>query len=169
MYLYLRLLILSYLDACTKTLVTFNNKFFELKDAVTMGSLLVPVFVNIIMRKLKKKSIKKFVGDGTTIFYGHVVDDTLLFIKPKDVMHGHQDLNSIDKNLRCTILYTLFYALMHCFILYCTPFLDLELKPRNSGYYANDSSNIAWVFRVSWIITLATHFKNICLPVFLKD
>ena len=58
MYLYLRLLILSYLDTCTKTLVTFNNKFFELKDAVTMGSLLVPVFVNIIMRKLKKKSIK---------------------------------------------------------------------------------------------------------------
>ena len=49
------------------------------------------------------------------------------------------------------------------------PFLDLELKPRNSGYYANDSSNIPWVFRVSWIIILATHFKNICLPVSLKD
>ena len=124
MYLYLRLLILSYLDACTKTLITFNNKFFELKDAVTMGSLLVPVFVNIIMRKLKKKSIKKFIEDGTIIFYGHVVDDTLLFIKPKDVTHGHQDLISIDKNLRCTILYTLFYALLG--ILY--PFLRSRIE-----------------------------------------
>ena len=55
------------------------------------------------MRELKKESIKKFVEDGTTIFYGRFVDDTLVFIKPKDVMHGHQDLNSIDKNLRCAI------------------------------------------------------------------
>ena len=68
-----------------------------------MGSLLVPVFFNIIMRELKKESIEKFVEDGTTIFYGRFVDDTLVFIKPKDVMHGHQDLNSIDKNLRCAI------------------------------------------------------------------
>ena len=124
MYLYVRLLILSYLDACTKTLVTFNNKFYELKDAVTMVSLLVPVFFNIIMRELKKKSIKKFVEDGTTIFYGRFVDDTLVFIKSKDVMHGHQDLNIIDKNLRCAILYILFYTLLG--ILY--PFLRSRIE-----------------------------------------
>ena len=75
------------------------------------------------MKKVEEKSIKKFVEDGATISYGRFVDYTLVIIKPKDVVHGHQDLNKIDKNLRCTIFNTLFYA----------PFLDLELKPRNTG------------------------------------
>ena len=75
------------------------------------------------MKKVEEKSIKKFVEDGATISYGRFVDYTLVIIKPKDVVHGHQDLNKIDKNLRCTIFNTLFY----------TPFLDLELKPRNTG------------------------------------
>ena len=74
------------------------------------------------MRKLEEKSIKKFVEDGTTIFYGRFVDYTLVIIKPKDVVHVHKDLNKIDKNLRATFLNTLFY----------TPFSDLELKPRNT-------------------------------------
>ena len=37
------------------------------------------------MRKLEEKSIKKFVEDGTTIFYGRFVDYTLVIIKPKYV------------------------------------------------------------------------------------
>ena len=99
-------------------MVTFNNKFYDLKDAVTMGSLLGTVLFNIIMKKLDEKLIKKFVEDGTAIFYEHFVDDTLVVIEPKDVVHVHQDLNNNDKNIHCTIF---------------TPLLDLELKPRNTG------------------------------------
>ena len=94
-----------------------------MKGAVTMGLLLGHVLVNIIMRKLEKMSISKFVEDGTTIFYEHFDDDALVAIKPNHVVHVNQDLNNIDKNLRCTNFNTFFY----------NPSLDLELKPRNTG------------------------------------
>ena len=137
----------------------FNSKFYELKDAFTMGSLLRPVLVNIIMGKLEEKLIKKFVEDGTTILYGHFVDDTMVDIMLKDVVHVHQYLNNIDKNLRGAIFNTLFY----------TSSLDLEVKPRNTGQYVNDSGKIKWVFQVSWIISFSTDFRNTCSPIFLKD
>ena len=58
-----------------------------------------------------------------TILYGHFVDDTMVDIMLKDVVHVHQYLNNIDKNLRGAICSTLFY----------TSSLDLEVKPRNTG------------------------------------
>ena len=101
-----------------------------------MGLLIGNVLVNIIMRKLEEMSIQKFVVDGTTICYAHFVDDILVAIKPNHVVHVHQNLNNIDKNLRCTNFNIFFY----------NPSLDLELKPRNTGYYVNDRSNMPWVF-----------------------
>ena len=112
----------DHFDACSKTLVRFNKKFYELKDAFTMGSVLNPALVNIIMEKLEEKLIEKFVEDDTTILYGHFVDGTMVVIMPKDVVYVHQYLNNIDKNLRCAFFNTLFY----------TSSLELEVKPRNT-------------------------------------
>ena len=60
----------DYFDACSKTLVRFNKKFYELKDAFTMGSLLNPALVNIIMEKLEEKLIEKFVEDDRLYYMG---------------------------------------------------------------------------------------------------
>ena len=87
------------IDVCTKTSFIFNNKIYEQKDGVSMGSPLGPVLVNIIMTELEKKVIKKFVDDGTIKFYGRYVDDALLVIKPKDTGRIHQALNKFGKNL----------------------------------------------------------------------
>ena len=41
------------LDTCTKTAFSFNNKLYQQKDGVSMGSSLGPVLANIIMTELE--------------------------------------------------------------------------------------------------------------------
>ena len=88
------------IDACTKTLFIFNNKIYEQKDGVSMGSPLGSVLANIIMTELEEKVIKKFVDNGTIKFYSRYVDDTLLVIKTKNTDGIDQALNKFDKKLR---------------------------------------------------------------------
>ena len=145
------------IDACTKTSFIFNNKIYEQKDGVSIGSPLGPVLANIIMTDLEKNVIKKFVDNGTIKFYGRYVDDTLLVIKPKDIGRIHQALNKFDKNLRFTVD-RFDHVIPH--------FLDLELqddsialctKPTNTGLYVNYNSNFPWAFRLLWI-------KSVTMP-----
>ena len=46
------------LDTCTKTAFSFNNKLYQQKDGVSMGSSLGPVWANIIMTELDDAVIK---------------------------------------------------------------------------------------------------------------
>ena len=46
------------LDACTKTVFSFNSKFYKQCDGVFMGSRLGPVLANIIMTELESTIIK---------------------------------------------------------------------------------------------------------------
>ena len=91
------------LDACTKTSFIFNNKFYEQRDGVSMGSPLGPVLANILMTEFENIVIKKFVDDGTIKFYGRYVDDTLILMKPTDIKLVHDSVNHFDKNLRFTV------------------------------------------------------------------
>ena len=153
------------IDACTKTSFIFNNKIYELKDDVSMGSPLGPVWANIIMTELEQKVIKTFVDDGTIIFYGRYVDDSLLVIKPKDIGRIHHTLNKFHKNLRFTV---------DKFDNVVPHFLDLELrddgialytKSTKTGLYVNYNSNVPQPFRVSWIKSITTRAENICPPI----
>ena len=49
------------LDACTKTVFSFNNKFYRQIDGVCMGSPLGPVLANILMTKLESTIVKELV------------------------------------------------------------------------------------------------------------
>ena len=114
-----------------------------------MSSPLGPVWANIIMAELEQKVIKKFVDDGTIIFYGRYVNDSLLVVKPKDIGRIHHTLNKFHKNLRFTV---------DKFDNVVPHFLDLELrddgiplytKSTNTGLYVNYNSNVPCAFRVS--------------------
>ena len=137
------------IDACTKTSFIFNNKIYEQKDDVSMSSPLGPVWANIIMAELEQKVIKKFVDNGTIIFYERYVNDSLLVVKPKDIGRIHHTLNKFHKNLRFTV---------DKFDNVVPHFLDLELrddgiplytKSTNTGLYVNYNSNVPWAFRES--------------------
>ena len=49
------------LDACTKTVFSFNNKFYKQIDGVSMGSPLGHVLANIIMTELESRTVKELV------------------------------------------------------------------------------------------------------------
>ena len=91
------------LDACTKTVFCFNNKFYKQIDGVSIGSPLGPVLANIIMTKLESTIVKELVDKSLVKLYMRYVDDTLLLVKDKDINYIHKRLNSFDKNNKFTI------------------------------------------------------------------
>lgn len=60
------------------------------------------------------------------MFYGRYIDDTLVIIKPEDLNHVHNALNSFDCNLKFT-LDTFHDIVPH--------FLDTEINPDGLGLY----------------------------------
>ena len=91
------------LDACTKTVFSFNNKFYKQIDAVFMGSPLGPVLANIIMIKLESTTVKELVDKSLVKLYMRYVVDTLLLVKDKDINYIHECFNSFDKNIKFTV------------------------------------------------------------------
>ena len=152
------------LDTCTKTAFLFNNKLYQPKDGVSMGSSLGPVLANIIMTELEDVVIKPLIANGTIKFYTRFVDDTLLVIKPENVKKVRNALDQSDKNLRFTV---------DMFKDKVPHFLDLELSPdgtsifrkdTNTGLYVNFTSFVPWTYRISWIRSLVTRASRICAP-----
>ena len=68
-----------------------------------MGSSLGPLLANIVMTKIEKTIIKKFIDDKILLFYGRYVDDTLVLIKWEHLKLVHGALNNFDKNLNFTL------------------------------------------------------------------
>ena len=66
------------LDACTKTVFCFNNKFYKQIDGVSIGSPLGPVLANI-MTELETTIVKELVNKTLVKLYMRYVDDALLF------------------------------------------------------------------------------------------
>ena len=88
------------LDTCTKTAFIFNNKLYEQKDGVGMGSSLGPVLANIIMMELQETIIQQLIESDVIKCYCRYVDDTLIVIEDKYIDFVHKKLNSFDKNLK---------------------------------------------------------------------
>ena len=91
------------LDTCTKTAFSFNNKFYQQKDRVIMGTSIGLVLVNIIMTELEDVIIKPLNVDRTTKFYNRFVDDTLLVMKSENFCQVHKALNTFDNNFLFTV------------------------------------------------------------------
>ena len=91
------------LDASTKTVFSFNSKFYKHIDALSIGSLLGPVLTSIIMTELETTIVKEVVDQSLVKLYIRYVDDTILLVKDKDIDYIDKRLNSFDKNIKFTI------------------------------------------------------------------
>ena len=121
------------LDTCTKTVFSFNNKFYQQKDRVSTGSSLGPVLANIIMTELEDVIIKPLIADGTIKFDSRFVDDTLLVMKAENVSQVHKALNKFDNNLRFTV---------DMFQNEIPDILGLELSPDGITIFRKDTNTL---------------------------
>ena len=66
------------LDACTKTVFSFDNTLYEQIDGVSMGCCLFPVLGNIILTEFEKLVVDDLVNSGIFKFYRRYVNDTFV-------------------------------------------------------------------------------------------
>ena len=97
-----RLLKKLFLDACTKTAFSFNNKLYELIDGVPMGSPLGPLMANVIMNELERVVVKDLFSKENLKFYIRYMNDTLVSTKKSNIPIVLQALNGFHKNLKFT-------------------------------------------------------------------
>ena len=150
------------LDACTKTVFSFNSKFYRQVDGVSIGSPLGPVLANIIMTKLESTIVKELVDISLVKLYMRYVDDTLLLVKDKDINYIHKRLNSFDKNIKFTI---------DNFPDGKVHFLDIKVDKNHTDIYYKDThtgqctsfhSQTPWHLKTAWIEALFHGANKIC-------
>ena len=148
------------LDTCIKTEFLFNNKFYQQKDGVNMGSSLVPVLANLITNEIEGVIIKPLISEGTIKFYSLFVDDTLLVIKLENVSKVHIVLNKFDKNLCRTV---------DMFQTEVPHFLYLELSPDGIKVFKKTQTLVYMLISrgfyfgpTSWIKKLLARASRIC-------
>ena len=148
------------LDACTKTVFSFNNKFYKQIDGVSMGSPLGPVLANIIMTELENTIVKELVDKSLVKLYLKYVDDTLLLKIKINLIH--KCLNSFDKSIEF-IVDTFPDGNVH--------FLDIKIdknhtdiyyKETLTGQYTSFHSQTPWHLKTAWIKALFHHANKIC-------
>ena len=148
------------LDACTKTVFSFNNKFYKQIDGVSMGSPLGPVLANIIMTELENTIVKELVDKSLVKLYLKYVDDTLLLKIKINLIHKY--LNSFDKSIEF-IVDTFPDGNVH--------FLDIKIdknhtdiyyKETLTGQYTSFHSQTPWHLKTAWIKALFHHANKIC-------
>ena len=150
------------IGAYTKTVFSFNSKFYKQIDGVSMGSQLGPILANIIMTELESTIVKELVDKSLVKLYMRYVDDTLLLVKDKDINYIHKRLNSFDKNIKFTIN-TFPDGKVH--------FLDIKVdknhtdiyyKDTHTGQYTSFHSQTPWRLKTAWIKTLFHRANKIC-------
>ena len=77
------------IGAYTKTVFSFNSKFYKQIDGVSMGSQLGPILANIIMTELESTIVKELVNKLLVKLYMRYVNDTLLLVKDKNINYIH--------------------------------------------------------------------------------
>ena len=150
------------LDACTKTVFSFNNTFYKQIDGVSMGPSLGLVLANIIMTELESTVIKELVDKSLVKLYLRYIDDTLFLVKDEDINLIHKRLNSFDKSIKFTVD-TFPDGNVH--------FLDIKIdknhtdiyyKETHTGQYTSFHSQTPWHLKTAWIKALFHRANKIC-------
>ena len=157
------------LDCFTKSTFSFNDKLYEQKDGVCMGSSLGPTLANIIMTEMEKKVLPDLLSAGIIKSYIRYVDDTLVMLKTEEIENVLNIFNSFDENLKFTVD-RFEDGLFH--------FLDISIsrnketdvyvKPTNTGQYCNFKSFAPWHYKISWAYALYSRCMKLCSSVAFK-
>ena len=85
---------------CTKNVhFSYDNKLYNQKDGVAMGSPLAPVIAGILMVDLEKNVIPKL---STHMKWKRYVTDTITYIKPSSIDYVLSVLSSFHQNIKFT-------------------------------------------------------------------
>ena len=152
------------LDACTKTVFSFNSKFYKQINGVrvSIGSPLGPVLANIIMAKLESTIVKELVDNSLIKLCMRYVGDTLLLVKDKNINYIHKHLNSFDKNNKFTV-----DTFPDCNV----HFLDINIDKNHTDIYykythteqcTSVHSQTSWCLKIAWIKALFHRANKIC-------
>ena len=151
------------LDACRKTIFSFNDTLYQQVDGVSMGSSLGPVLANIVMTELESKIIKPLMNKDIIKFYCRYVDDTLVLIKPEHIDYVHDLINSFHDSLNFTVD-NFNDSSVHFLDLLVLDNLDIDIyrKDTFTGQYIHFNSFTPWHYKVSWVRSLFFRCKSIC-------
>ena len=127
-----------------------------------MGSSLGPLLANIIVTKMEKTIIKKFIDDKILLFYGYYFDCTLLVIKREHLKLGLDALNYFKKNLNFTVDTFGNVAAHFLDIEILTDDLNVYCKDANTGQFTNYNGYFSYCSKTSWIFSLVHRAVNIC-------
>ena len=150
------------LDACTKTVFSFNSKCYRQIDGASMGSPLGTVLANM-MTELESTIVKELVNKSLVKLYMRYIDDTLLLIKDEDINYIENYLNCFDKNIKFTVN-TFPDGNVH--------FLDIKIdknhtdvcyKDTHTEQYTSFHSQTPWRLKTAWIKALFHHANKICI------
>ena len=150
------------LDASTKTVFSFNSKFYKQIDAVSMGSLLGPVLASIIMTDLESTVVKEVVDQSLAKLYIRYVDDTILLVKDKDIDYIDKRLNSFDKNIKFTIETFPDGNIYLLDIKVDKNHTDIYYKDTHTGQYTSFHSQTRLRLKTAWIKALFHRANKIC-------
>ena len=156
-------------DCCTKSTFSFNEKLYEQKDGVCMGSSLGPTLANIIMTEMEKEVLPNLLNSGIIKSYIRYVDDTLVMMKTDEIENVLKMFNSFDENLKFTVDH-FDNGLIH-FLDIAISYdkeIDVYVKPTNTGQYTNFKSFAPWHYKISWAYALYTRCMKLCSTVKLK-
>ena len=149
-------------DSCTKTAFSFNNQLFEQTDGVSMGSALGPVLANIILSEFEKLIVSDLIKSGVIRFYRRYVDDTLVLIKPSDILAVLDKFNSFDKNLQFTVDTFTDNVIHFLDILISSDNTDVYYKSTHTGQYTHFSSFEPFSRKTAWVKSLFHRASKLC-------
>ena len=133
-------------DACSKTVLTFNDKIYKQIDCLSMGSPLGPLLANIFMTELEKDIIQKLIDKKFIKFYIRYVDDTLLLVNDEGIDPILKELNSYNRKIKFTV---------DQFINEDVHFLDIKIHRNNTDIYYKDTHT------GQYIIVVFKHLRNL--------
>ena len=127
-----------------------------------MGSSLGPVLANIILTELEKTVISDLIRCDTIKFYKRYVDDTLLLIKPSDILTVLAKFNEFDKNLKFTAVIFPDGVIHFLDIKISVDGTDAYRKDTHTDQYTHFSSFESFSRKTAWIKSLFYCAFKIC-------
>ena len=127
-----------------------------------MGSALGPVLANIILSEFEKLVVSDLIASGIIKFYRRYVDDSLVLIRPWDILYVLNKFNSFDKDITITVDTFSDGIIYFLDILISKNNTDVYYKPTHTGQYTNFPSFEPFSRKTAWVQSLYHRARKLC-------